>query len=415
MRERSGMRNVGFWAAVILLLTLAPGGGSGGTPRVLCVLCGSNGGADLILNVVLFLPLGAALGRAGFSSRQSLVLCAVLSASVEAAQLLLPDRAPTLRDIATNALGGGIGAVLWHALPRLLTPGMVSAVSLAFAVSIPTAFVSSTSALLGPAIRSFDHLDVIWAPEFARRGNRWRGTIEDVSIAEIPLPNGPVEMTPALRETISQGAELQIVVRGVPLDDPYMPILRLAPEADESLIIVSHSRDALIVFPRYAATDLRLRSPGVRFPRAIQGARARDPLDIRIHPWAGATPCVTVNETRSCAPPTHVGRGWAFVLPRRGGPQWLLDHLALATLFLPIAFLAPVYGRFGYIASASIAVGAFAAVAARLGFAALGPADLATIALALGAGSLLYRRSALGRTPKSHANLIRNVAAVRPK
>ena len=53
------------YTGLILLLTLLPGPEITGPPEDLpsafCLVCGGRGGADGILNVLLFLPLGFAL------------------------------------------------------------------------------------------------------------------------------------------------------------------------------------------------------------------------------------------------------------------------------------------------------------------------------------------------------------------
>lgn len=72
---------------------------------------------DLVLNVVLFVPVGFAfqLGRprgTGAAWLPALLLGAAISACIEVAQLFSPLRYPSLADLATNALGAACGAVL---------------------------------------------------------------------------------------------------------------------------------------------------------------------------------------------------------------------------------------------------------------------------------------------------------------
>src|SRR2546423_15044685 len=98
--------------AAILVLTLAPD-----SDRPLgehfCLICGTFGGVDAVLNVLLFMPLGLGLAVAGTSPRRAIVSMAVLSALIELAQLLVvPGRDATIGDLLTNSIGGALGFVL---------------------------------------------------------------------------------------------------------------------------------------------------------------------------------------------------------------------------------------------------------------------------------------------------------------
>jgi glycopeptide antibiotics resistance protein len=72
-----------------------------------------------LLNVALFVPLGAALNLAGLSVRRTLLAGLALSTSIELLQLLvIPGRFGQLQDILANTIGAAIGALLI----RLLAP-----------------------------------------------------------------------------------------------------------------------------------------------------------------------------------------------------------------------------------------------------------------------------------------------------
>ena len=76
---------------------------------------------EVIANVALFIPLGflltLAIGRAWIAA----VVCVLLSAGIEYAQLrYLPTRVPSVADVEHNSLGAALGAIagllinLWH-------------------------------------------------------------------------------------------------------------------------------------------------------------------------------------------------------------------------------------------------------------------------------------------------------------
>src|SRR5262245_55845958 len=78
-----------------------------------CIVgCGDLGLLDIILNVLLFLPLGIGL-RLVLRTRAAVAIGFVCSVAIELTQLyLIAGRDASLRDVITNTLGTGIGASL---------------------------------------------------------------------------------------------------------------------------------------------------------------------------------------------------------------------------------------------------------------------------------------------------------------
>jgi glycopeptide antibiotics resistance protein len=67
-------------------------------------------------NVVLFVPLGVLVTLAFRAAWIGVTVAAVLSASAELVQVLLPNRTPSARDVLANVLGAAIGAAIVVAL-----------------------------------------------------------------------------------------------------------------------------------------------------------------------------------------------------------------------------------------------------------------------------------------------------------
>ena len=69
---------------------------------------------DVLLNLICFVPLGYffAMGYRGVSILLAVSLCALLSLSIEFAQIFFGGRYTSLSDLAANTLGGGIGILL---------------------------------------------------------------------------------------------------------------------------------------------------------------------------------------------------------------------------------------------------------------------------------------------------------------
>jgi glycopeptide antibiotics resistance protein len=77
--------------------------------------------ANVVGNVLLFLPLGAALGLLGLRRRAATLAGFCLSAAIETTQLFIPGRTTSADDVLCNTLGAFVGCVLvsrWAAKRR---------------------------------------------------------------------------------------------------------------------------------------------------------------------------------------------------------------------------------------------------------------------------------------------------------
>lgn len=70
------------------------------------------GWIEFAANVALFLPIGFLLTFLLRNPWFGALLGTAVSVAVEIAQIMIPDRQPTLRDIVANAIGAGFGALL---------------------------------------------------------------------------------------------------------------------------------------------------------------------------------------------------------------------------------------------------------------------------------------------------------------
>lgn len=78
-----------------------------------------DGWIELCANVLLFVPLGFLLTLLLRRHWHGVVLALALSAAAELAQVIIPSRQPSLRDVAANLLGAAIGAALaWWLVVR---------------------------------------------------------------------------------------------------------------------------------------------------------------------------------------------------------------------------------------------------------------------------------------------------------
>ncbi|MEP6835945.1 MAG: VanZ family protein [Gemmatimonas sp.] len=139
----------------IAVATLSPGRAIGlSTARTdfFCLACGPEGGADVTLNIALFIPLGISLALLGTSPPRALITGALLSVGIETAQYFgLPmGRIASLSDLLTNATGTLIGAsVAWHHRRWLQPSPRAAQLFSCVSVLVITTFLGFTGWALG--------------------------------------------------------------------------------------------------------------------------------------------------------------------------------------------------------------------------------------------------------------------------
>ncbi|HYC44010.1 MAG TPA: VanZ family protein [Burkholderiales bacterium] len=121
---RLGMALLGYMLAVTIFVTLVPFRFE--WPSEWRVLV-SGGRADIVANVLLFIPLGFLYCLSAPVSRPRSILHVVAagliaSAMIETLQLFEPQRRAALSDVVANAAGAWLGAVVFDRLARSLRP-----------------------------------------------------------------------------------------------------------------------------------------------------------------------------------------------------------------------------------------------------------------------------------------------------
>jgi hypothetical protein len=153
-----------------------------------CIMCGELGGADIVANLLLFLPFAIGLRLAGLSWRRTVLVAAAVSLTVELLQLVaIPGRDASLSDLLTNTISGAIAATLAPRLPTAFRPSRTRAVRLLAAGTVLWLGALSTSAwLLSPrleagAVRSG------WAGATSER-DIFHGEVYQVKLDGVPMP-----------------------------------------------------------------------------------------------------------------------------------------------------------------------------------------------------------------------------------
>lgn len=102
-------------AAVILVLPIGYGAIVEGIARMLAAVgiggFGS-GWVEFVANIAMFVPLGFLATLLTRHHWWGVVIAVALSVGVEVAQIVIPSRQPSLRDVLANGLGAAVGGAL---------------------------------------------------------------------------------------------------------------------------------------------------------------------------------------------------------------------------------------------------------------------------------------------------------------
>jgi hypothetical protein len=327
-------------AAAVLAIaaaTLFPTGDDPAERMEWCLLCGERGLADAILNVFLFIPLGAALALRGTPARRTLLAGAVVSLAVEVLQHLVPGRDPNPADVLFNTLGTGLGFLLLRTLPLWADPPReCGRRALAAAVALPLLALLAAGVLLGPGLPRSVYFGQ-WTADLGYL-EWYRGKVLEAHVGEVAVPSRRMEAeSPRLRELLLRGAPVRVEAVAGPPPPALAPVFSIYDHLRREVVLLGVDREDAVFRYRTLGTALRLDQPDLRFPGALRGVRAGEPLRLALS-GAGRDRCLRVNAARECSLGFTVADAWTLLLfPSRlfraaRGP---LGALWLALLFLP--------------------------------------------------------------------------------
>jgi hypothetical protein len=343
----------GVALALIGVATLVPVEESEVALTHFCLVCGSLGAQDFFDNVLLFVPLGAALRLAGLSRLRAVLAAVLTTVAVESLQYsVVTGRDASVGDLLSNTIGGALGVLLADRWRALLLPRTAAARRLALggaggwlAVLAATAWALAPSFPDRPAV-------VQWTPEDPALAI-YQGEVLAASFAGRPLLPGP--LPPEARAALAAGSG-QLDVRLTAGDErsDLAPIVRVRTADSVDVLSLSERYCALELGVWTRVSDLRFRSPTVRVPGVLPcdgeaaGPRgktaARDTLvavgerrgsEVRLSARGRTAPAAS----RSLAlTPTL---GWSFFLPWTfpfGGTSWPLSALWAGGLLFAVAY-----------------------------------------------------------------------------
>ena len=334
---------------VILAVTLVPGSRRSSGLSGICFLCGEFGLADMLRNVVLFVPLGIALGGRGRSLRGTIVPALLLSTGIELAQTFLivgRDGNPT--DILSNSLGALIGWGLIHTYPWWVAPeGRLQRRLAVAAFFVGAALLIGTLFLLRPAPPPGVYYGQ-WTPDL-RSLAEYEGEVLGAWVGEVPVSNGRFGDSETLRDRLVRREPITVRVVAGPPPRSLAPIFAIADRSRRHMMLVGADGADLVYEYRSLASNLRLDRPQIRGKDLLRDVQPGDTVDIAVR-WTGDSYCLSVDARLTCGLGGDVGRGWAVLEYPNGAPEGFisfLDFVWLALLFFPMGYWSSTAARAG--------------------------------------------------------------------
>ena len=336
-RGRVGLAITTLAIAAIAVATLRPDWSEGETVWRLCLVCGDRPVADVLANVILFLPLGVGLALAGVRERRIWISGALLSSLVELIQLILPGRDASVGDVAFNTLGVAAGAASVTWFPRMCQAlsgrswgAGVSAAAIGLAVA-------ATGWLFGPSFPDSTYWGQ-WTPLLGHLA-WYRGHVLHAEIGGRTIPSHRVADSRAVRASLSAAAPISVEAVAGPPVTRLAPLFSMADEASREITLVGIQGDDLVFRWRTRAWRFGLDQPDIRFLHGMSDVGAGDPLRVSVTRKGTADWCIAVNGRTACGLGITAGRGWALISFPPALPDWMrnvLDGLWLAALAFPL-------------------------------------------------------------------------------
>ena len=302
LRSRPSAIAILLSTLAILVATLHQSGSSLPRGWSFSLISGDAALAEIIQNLLLFIPLGVSLTLAGVRPLRAIALGALLSFSVEFAQQWIPGRDPTGGDILCNTISTALGTALVRLAPRWLTTPPDRSARQALGTAVIAVLVwFGTAALLRPTFPPPPYR-VLPAPDFAHWG-QYQGEIRTAQLERgmliveaVAPPRPPGRVSPLATILDARGTRATtLAVNGSDLSLRYhMPAVRLTLEQP----------------------DLRWRGALAKIAPGDTFTAATGHEDGRI--------CLALNRDWRCDLGYTIGDGWKLIFYPQGWPAWRL-------------------------------------------------------------------------------------------
>ena len=314
-------RTIGRWLLLLSLgaiayITLLPNDGSrsAGLTKLSCLVCGDFGGVDVLLNTVLFVPFGLALGLMRVPWPRVVVMALIVTAGIELSQLtIISGRDASLSDLLTNTAGAALGGWFAPHWRRWLLPDPATARQLCAALLIGWVLTRlSTAWLLRPSFPESRWYGQV-APKDVYPAD-FLGTVLRADLAQVPATSAEMpELRAAFR---SREIDVDAVVTGAIPTRSLASVLSVLDEHRSEVVLLGQEQDAARLRFRLRTADLRFRTPSLRLEHALvdtPGEQTR--LTGRLAPGTLTLTSGSAERRFSSTLALSPGLGWALLLP----------------------------------------------------------------------------------------------------
>jgi len=348
--RRLGRLLVVAGVAIICGATLIPQSGQPET-TAFCIVCGSLGGVDFLLNILLFVPLAVGLALSGTKPSNALVGMIAFSVAIEVLQFFfISGRDASIGDVLSNSIGGALGFVVarhayvwrfpsaraarrlcvgWGALWLLIQ--LIS--SYAFTPQLPG------DRYYGQIARVFENMAT------------FGGQVLSANIDTVTVPDFGFARTADIREALSRNGRVKATVIPAGPTPKIAPILRVANEEKQEIVMLGQNGSDLVFGVRTGAANLRLREPRFVlrriFPAAANGAQLvlSDTLKLAGE-YSTRSAVIRVDSAavqHQRVFPVTPSLAWMLILPANryldgGRLESILSVLWVAALLVPLGF-----------------------------------------------------------------------------
>ena len=332
---------LGLTVGAILYATLQPADVVERVPPWWCIACGDRGRADFILNVILFLPFGCAIGLAGARWRTALWSGLSLSTCIELTQTFVPGRDTSLGDVISNSAGAVLGFFIAGVIVAAARRRQPPALPTALATALALVMVAGTGVALRPSYPRSTYYGQ-WTPDLDGGLEWYRGRVLDASLGAMALPSRQLDHQEQVRALLAQGAPLEVTALAGPPPTRLAPLFSIYDEQEREILLIAPRWHDLVI--RYWTRSLRwgLDRPYLTLAGALDGVQRGDTLHL--HLWRdGGRLCVALNGLRECGLGFTAGAGWSVLIYPESFSAWaraFLNATWVWGILLPAGFFA---------------------------------------------------------------------------
>ena len=340
--DQPSRRPVAVALGLIVVLCLTPSAEEEVAFR-LCLICEGQGLSDVVLNVLLYVPLGFALRHGGASLPRVIAAGFLVSLGVEALQLVIPGRFTSPADLAANTLGGGLGWFLAFDPGMWLRPreGVRRYLSWGWAC-LASALVVLSCAALRPVLPE-GQIFVGWTPDLGGHA-QYPGSVVDASVDGEPLPSAR-PISPQALQRFESGGRVHVRFTFHPVGQTLAPVLQVTAGDYGEALMIGMRDDDVVIRRRLRSAELRMATPEVVFSGPWEVA-AGDSWDLEFMMDGDGRYLLTArgpNHSASYVDGIGSERGWSVWHYPPGLPAWfetIIDLVWILVLVAPAAFWA---------------------------------------------------------------------------